>query len=102
VKIAVAKKKKTSRISNSRARNDSFSLDDGPGPLPLLPLHESVSAFKVPSQRVLLLDLVNPDKPILRRERLLEVVQSWTGGGQLLVADAINGGVASEKLVEPM
>lgn len=36
-------------ISASCARNDSFSLDGGLGPLPFLPLREPISAFEVSS-----------------------------------------------------
>ena len=88
-------------LRSLRARNNSFPLDDRLHPLPLLPLRKPVSTFEVPSQQTILLDLINPDEPILRRERLLEVVQSRTGGCQMLVADPVDRRITSEKLAEP-
>ena len=86
-------------------------------PLQPLPRVECGHGFVIPSNRILLLDLVDPDDPILARECLVyshrsagvfslemrrtENVQCRAGGRDLLPANSVLGWMATIQLSKP-
>lgn len=53
----------------------------------------------IPSQVVQVLDFVDPDNPVLRRERFLERVESGRLGGETGASDTILGLAGGEESV---
>lgn len=68
-------------------------------PLPLVPLLKRHSLLMRPPQIILRLHLVNPDDPILTRERLLHRTQLGTLRGQFRAAHTVGGLAGGEERV---